>query len=197
MHDSMHKEEENVIALVGKPASGKNTITDMLEELGVPCKSTGNIIRDEAEEMYSNPNEREIWEVARNIRDEYGNSSPTKLSEDWLEEKIYYNNVVCISGLRHEEELTWLRNNYSNVLSVLVEVPREIREKRYIEREIGEDVEEGVVDEQKITSLRKELRDREKRESPYPDYDVVIQNYHNESMYDMYVSVKNLIDVIS
>lgn len=184
-----------IIALIGPPCSGKSTITEMLEDLGVPCMDTGDAIRRRTEERIDDPTEDDYWKMASTIREDHGPEGPTAICEGWIDGQVVDgSDVVCVSSLRDEEELEWLRERYESVLSVGIWAPYTERLDRYIDREV--DMPRRVVDRDEIEELRNELSERENREAPYPPTDVKIHNTNGTSMTEVQRDLQNLVGVL-
>ena len=79
---------------------------------------------------------------------------------------------MCVSSLREQEEVDWLRENFSNVLVLLVDADNYVRTNRYVEQH----VDTADTDRETVKSLREELYKREQREKPYPDHELTIRN---------------------
>lgn len=186
-----------VIALTGPPAAGKSTATTMLRDMGVPCMDTGEAIRSEARDRHdqSDPDEEYVWNVAELIREEHGAAGPTAITADWIEEQRRVGNeVICISSLREQAEVDWLRNNVGPTLVVRIDANKYTRCERYAERELDSDDRESV-DTDRVTELHEELFERELRESPYPDHDVQIRNEDSVRLNQLWRKLENVVTV--
>ena len=183
----------NVLALTGPPCAGKSTIVSILEDLNVPCKDTGDAIRDEAHRRYDDPDEDMIWEVAGSIRDEHGNAGPTKMAAPWIDEQD--SNLVCISSLRDQAEVEWLRDNVGPTLTLRIEASQYSRCERYVNLKLSDDEKRGSITRERVLELHKECVDREERESPYPDHDCIIRNEDSVSMRDLYEKLDHIVSV--
>jgi dephospho-CoA kinase len=185
-----------VLALTGPPAAGKSTAVKMLRDMGVPCKDTGEAIREKAHERYDDPNEDQIWSVAELLRDEHGPAAPTIVAEDWIKaERAHGHEVVCVSSIREEAEAEWLRENVGETLTVRIEANQYARCERYAESKI-DTAEQDSVDAERIEELHEECIERERRESPYPPHDVLIQNEDSIGMHDLWRKLENVVEVL-
>jgi len=191
--------DTTIIVLTGPPASGKTTIVSMLNDMGIPCLDTGELV----EEEYLFVNETSdatsdaIWEYAEQLREEYGNSVvASQLANGWLHSNIDHStDVVCISSIRHQASIDWLRETFGNVLSIRIYAPPGEREERYIDRRVTQTTD--TVDERDVIDLRTELYDRESREQPYPEYDLTLVNDHNTSVSELWRKLNNIISATS
>lgn len=168
-----------IIALTGPPAAGKSVVCDLFEDVGVPTVSTGEGVRELAENEYDDPDEDDIWETAQELRDEHGPAGPT-ISCGWLIDKqveVRDEPLVVVSDLRHQAEVDFLQDEYDTVLVVRVDTrnPSE-RTRRYVDREIGNLGDDEQADRDRARELRQELYERERRESPYPRHHVTLLN---------------------
>lgn len=185
-----------VLTLTGPPAAGKSTAVKMLRDMGIPCKDTGEAIRETAHERYDDPNEDQVWTVAELLRDEHGPAAPTIVAEDWIkEERAHGHEVVCVSSIREEAEADWLRENVGPTLTVRIEASQYARCERYAESKIDATDRESV-DAERIKELHDECMQRERRESPYPPHDVLIENEDSIGMHDLWRKLENVVTVL-
>lgn len=186
-----------VLALTGPPAAGKSTVVGMLRDLGVPCKDTGDAVREEAQRRYDDPDEDQVWDVAESIRDEYGDAGPTVIAEDWIRrERAHGHEVVCISSCREQAEVDWLREHVGPTLVVRVDADSHSRSERYIEDKLDPDEAREAIARDRVQELREQLYERELREQPYPDHDVTLHNEDSVGMYEIMRRLENLIEVM-
>lgn len=186
-----------VLALTGPPASGKSTVVDILTDIGVPCKDTGDAVREEAHRRYDGtggPDEDCVWEIAGVIREEHGPAGPTIIAEDWIETQCARKSLICIASIREQEEAEWLRDNVGPTLVAKVEAPAHDREQRYVDMKIEESG--GTFSKQKISDIKQELYERELRESPYPDHEVVIDNHDGVRTRNLWDRLDKLVTVL-
>lgn len=183
-----------VLALTGPPAAGKSTAVKMLRDMGIPCKDTGEAIREAAHDEYDDPNEDQIWAHAELLRDNNGLAAPTMETEDWIkQERAHGHEVVCISSLREQAELEWLRENVGPTLCVRVEATRHDRTERYLSSKLEND---EVVSTEEEQSIKEEIVRREEREKPYPQHDVQIENPNSTGMRDFWQKLDNVVEVM-
>lgn len=160
--------------------------------MGVPTKSTGDAIRDKAAERFDDPDEDDVWQVAEDLRYEHGPAGPTIACRDWITKQT--DDVICVSDLREQEEVNWLRSNVGPVLCVLIDADTSERVMRYVERKL--DVSSDVVSEETITELAEELGQRQGREAPYPQHDVRVVNSDSVDVEDLWTRFDHLLGVI-
>lgn len=183
----------NVLALTGPPAAGKSTICDFLRDLDIPVKSTGQLVRDRANEKWDDPSEDQIWSYAEDLRSDLGAKAPTCLCRGWIKEQDA--DLVVVSDLREDEEVEWLRDQIGPTLVVRIDTSTtETRINRYIDRELGGD--RVGVSSNKISELRAEVTQREKQEMPYPTHDVTILNDNDVTTTELIVRLDHLTSVM-
>jgi hypothetical protein len=187
-----------VLALTGPPAAGKSTAVSLLEDCGVPCRDTGDAIRAKATREYDGsgdgPDEDYIWNIAQLIRDEHGPAGPTVVTEDWIvAQHEAGHSLVCLSSLRAQAEVDWLRDNIGETLVVKIDAPKSQREQRYVDMKMDAD---GVVSTETVAGYREELTNRELREQPYPSHDVTIWNSDGLQVHRLTNKLSNIVDVL-
>jgi dephospho-CoA kinase len=163
-----------VLALTGAPAVGKSTVVAMLEDMGVPCKGTGDAVRELAADQYDDPDEDDVWSVAADLRDTYGPAGPTVACREWIESTSVDHDLLCVSDCRTNEEIEWLREHIGPTIVVEIRAPDVDRAERYVDMHIDED--RTHVSQDRVRELKQELWEREHREGPYPTHDVIVEN---------------------
>lgn len=189
-----------VLALTGPPAAGKSTLVGLLRDIGVPCKDTGEAVREEARRRLDTDelSEDQIWDVATEIRDEHGPAGPTAICRDWIEEQRREGNeVLCVSSIRDQAELDWLREEIGPTLCVRIDAETYQRRERYIEGHLGDDEKRSSISRDRLIQLRDEFNRRQGRERPYPQHDVEIMNNNDVSMHEVYDRLENVVEVLS
>lgn len=187
-----------LIAITGPPAAGKTTVGDLLEDLGLPVISTGDAVRELAAERHDDPDEDDIWHVAKDLRNEHGPAGPTIACQDYLDGWVAQNkDIIVVNGLRDQAEVDWLEENYGSVLVVRVDTRNESeRIERYVEREIGNLHDDEPVSMDQERELRDEVRRREHRESPYPQHHVTIMNDNTVRMDELMYRLQGICGVL-
>lgn len=180
-----------VIAITGPPASGKSTISGMIDDLGVATIDTGEEMRAHA----NRSGEDGVWEFVTDLREREGPHATTKLALQ-RNPTAKFDDVICVSGLREQAEVDYIRENVGPTLVVRVDADTHARANRYVDSKLGDDEDRESVEYERVRELREELYKREMREMPYPDHDVSIRNEDSVQMYEIYRRLENLIDVI-
>lgn len=187
-----------VLALTGPPAAGKSTVVGLLRDLGVPCKDTGEAIRERAHDQYNGtaePDEDYIWNVAELVREDHGPAGPTIITENWIKSKrMEGEELICISSIREQAEADWLRENVGPTLVVSIDADAHARSNRYVEDKL--EANRDAVDRERVQELRGELYERELREKPYPEHDVQIRNEDNLSMFELQRKLERLVTAL-
>jgi len=183
-----------VLALTGPPAAGKSTAVKMLRDMGIPCKDTGEAIREKAREAYDDPNEDQMWAQAELLREEHGPAAPVIVAEDWIkQERAHGHEVVCVSSLREHASVEWLRENVGPTLCVRIDATLYDRTERYLETKLDND---EVVSSEEEQEIKEEIIEREERETPYPQHDVQIENPNSTGMHDFWQKLENVVEVL-
>lgn len=185
-----------VVAITGPPASGKSTVAGMFEDIGIPCKDTGEAVREKAREHFDDPNEDDMWEMASRIRQLHGDEGPTKICEQWIIRHLDDHRIICLSSLRDQAEVEWLRENVGPTLVIRVDADSYARSERYVRDQLPDDEDRESVDYDQVREIREELYDRELRESPYPQHDVTIRNEDGVGMHEIMRRLENVVEVI-
>lgn len=183
-----------VLALTGPPAAGKSTAVKMLRDMGIPCKDTGEAIREKAHERYDDPDEDQIWAEAELLREQHGAAAPVIVAEDWIrKERAYGHEVVCISSLRENDSVEWLRENIGPTLCVRIDASLYDRTERYLEMKMDN---EDVVSSKEEKEIKEEVVERQEREKPYPQHDVQIENPNSTGMHQFWQKLENVVEVL-
>jgi len=183
-----------VLALTGLPAAGKSTAVKMLRDMGIPCKDTGEAIREKAHEAYDDPNEDQVWAQAELLREEHGAAAPVIVAEDWIkQERAHGHEIVCVSSLREQDSVEWLRENVGSTLCVRIEATLYDRTERYLQQKLDDD---EVVSQDEEQKIREEIIEREERETPYPQHDVQIENPNSTGMHHFWQKLENVVEVL-
>jgi hypothetical protein len=99
-----------------------------------------------------------------------------------------------VASCRDQAEIEWLRDNVGETLVARIDADSHARSERYVEKHLEED--RDVVDKGRIYELREQLYDREYREMPYPEHDVVIQNEDSMSIRDLWRKLERLVAIM-
>lgn len=183
-----------VLAITGPPCAGKSTITDIFSDIGVLTIDTGDAMREYARDVLDDPDEEEIWDEVSSLRDERGPQAPTAVAVE--REEIDGEDLICVSGLRDQAEVNWLRENVGPTLVVRIDADSYSRSERYVRRELEDHEERMSVPRARVLELRNELYDRESREKPYPNHEVTIRNEDSVRIADILNRIENLVEVM-
>lgn len=95
-----------VIVLTGYPASGKTTCASILGDLGLPCVSMGDGVRDSVG-SYS---ESEVWEEAQRLRDVHGDHGVAVPCIPHLRKSLDEHGTVVLEGSRNTAEVEYVED---------------------------------------------------------------------------------------
>jgi dephospho-CoA kinase len=132
---------KSTVALVGLIASGKGVVAEMLQKIGYTSFSYGREVEREivAREL---PKERDTYQnVSDSLRAEFGADILARRIAASIELERVRGQAknALIDGLRHPEELFWLRRHLDTKI-IGVTAPDEIRFKRFLQRARQSDV---------------------------------------------------------
>ncbi len=96
-----------VLGVVGLPASGKGTFSDVALEMGIPVVVMGDVIRKAAEERGLPMTDQSLGEIARTIRAEQGMDAIARLCIPAIEATGAP--VVLVDGIRSDREVAVFR----------------------------------------------------------------------------------------
>lgn len=188
-----------IVVLTGPPASGKTTIVSMLNDMGVPCLDTGELVEEEYvfREDDTDPSDDDMWQFIESLREEDGdNVVVSKLASGWIHRHVeQQTSVICLSSVREQASIDWLRNTFGNVLSIRIYAPPSQREERYVDRRVTDMTD--CIEREHVMDLRSKLYDREDREQPYPKYDLTLVNDQDTSVSELWNKLQNTITAVS
>jgi dephospho-CoA kinase len=175
-----------IIGLAGTFASGKDSLARYLEErFSIKHISTGDIVREFAQEQYGSVERPVLYRTANELRSQRG---PSVLSEIAIERyesyKESYPGGVCISGFRAWDEARYIKDlggtliytdastkvRYGRMVSRARDNERLISFEEFIEREADENG--GVNSEFSITGIKE-------RADIVLDTDIDLQDFLN------------------
>jgi len=126
---------KKIIGFAGLPGSGKSTVIEAIEDLGVVI-TMGDVIRNEAKKKGLEPTDENLGKIAKEIRVEGG---PDIVAEKCVELiKEQKSDVVFIDGLRSMAELKVFRKSWK-VPVVAAILSEELRFKRLASRGRSDD----------------------------------------------------------
>jgi dephospho-CoA kinase len=156
-----------VIGFCGLPGSGKSTAIEAIRDLG-RVVTMGDVIRNEAEMRGVEPTGENLGKIAREIREEGGDTIVAEKCVEMIKEMD--EGIIFIDGLRSMAEVETFRGEWEFPI-VAVTCPEELRFKRLSERGRSDDPE-------KIGDLKKR-DEREKNlgvNQVIEEADIIIKN---------------------
>ncbi len=123
---------ELIIGVTGTNGSGKDTVCDILKEMGFSFFSCSQIIRDEARERNIQLSRDNMIALGNELRETCGNGV---LAEKILR-RIKTNGLerVVVGSIRHPAEVEVLKKGTAEFVLISVDAPIELRYKRIRER---------------------------------------------------------------
>jgi dephospho-CoA kinase len=176
-----------VLAITGKPGSGKTTAIETIRDLGMVI-TMGDIIRDEVRKRNLDPSGNNIGKIAEKLREEKGLSIIAEKCVELIKRKNA--DVIFVDGVRSLSEINFFRKFWKFPIIAII-IDEELRIKRLLERYRSDD-----------PSTIEELIKRDKRELEF-GLNEVIQNadyviYNNSTINELKRKVRNLIiDIIN
>jgi dephospho-CoA kinase len=95
-----------IILVVGMPGSGKTVIAEVAKDLGIGVFNMGDVIRDECMKRKLPSNTETYTYVMKDIRNQYGPQIVAKRTYEKISAK---NDLVCIDGVRSQEEVEFFK----------------------------------------------------------------------------------------
>ena len=144
-----------VIGLAGTFASGKDSLARYLEErFAIKHISTGDIVREFAQERYGSVERPILYKTANELRDQRGFSVLSEIAVERYESyKESYPGGVCISGFRAWDEAKFIKELGGTL--VYTDAAPSVRYKRMVSR---------ARDDEKLISFE-EFIERESEEN--------------------------------
>ncbi|HON80998.1 MAG TPA: AAA family ATPase [Methanoregulaceae archaeon] len=140
-----------VIGVVGLPASGKGELSRIARAMGIPVVVMGDVIRDTVIRSGLPVTDRNLGEMAGNLRKERGMAVVADLCIPEIERQAAP--VVLVDGIRGDAEVDLFRSHFPGFILIGVDAPFEARLARLSSR--------GREDDRLD---REELRERDRRE---------------------------------
>lgn len=175
-----------VLAITGKPGSGKTTAIDAIRDLGMVV-TMGDVVRNEVKNRNLEPSDKNIGKVAKILRKEKGLAVIAEKCVELIKKKK--SEVIFVDGIRSISEVNVFRKLWKFPIIAIV-IDENLRFNRLIERDRSDD-----------PKLIEELVERDKRESQF-GLDEVLQNadyiiHNNSTINDLKRNIRNLVlDVI-
>jgi len=131
------KEKKTVIGITGMPGSGKNTIREIVHELGLPIVVMGDEVRAEAKRRNLEPTPENIGKVMLQIRAEEG---PGVLAKRCVPKvKASGGQIVIIDGVRSQHEVDEFSKEFPNFKVIAIHASPRTRFKRLLKRDRSDD----------------------------------------------------------
>lgn len=130
-----------VISLVGRPGSGKSTVSEYLVSKGFTRFGLGDICREEAKVRgMDQPNRKDLQDIGDDLRTKYGISI---LSERvWQKVKAAGLDKVVVEGSRHPGDLDYLKKVADRFVSLALVADQKVRYSRIVDRGLAQDPKE-------------------------------------------------------
>ena len=120
-----------LIAFVGYPLSGKSTASKMAKSLGIPVVTMGDVVREEAKKRELEPTDKNLGEIAKELRAKYGMNAIAKRCIPKIEKLIKEKGVVVIDGIRGIDEVECFKKRFGeNFTLIAIEAPLDVRFQR-------------------------------------------------------------------
>jgi dephospho-CoA kinase len=128
-----------IIAFTGMPFSGKSEAVKIAKEKKIPIVRIGDIVWEETKKMGFTLNDKNVGEIANNMRKKYGMDIWAKKTIEIIK-NIKNTNILVIDGVRNLEEIeTFKRNLGNDFLLVAIQVTDELRYQRALNRNRKDD----------------------------------------------------------
>ncbi|MFW9771020.1 MAG: AAA family ATPase [Candidatus Heimdallarchaeota archaeon] len=124
-----------VIGFCGLPGSGKSTALKAIQDLGIII-NMGDIVRDEAERRNLNPNDQNLGEIAKELREKHGKDIIAKKCVQLI--KSMKAEVVFVDGIRSAYEIDVFRKHWKFPV-IEIATKNAIRYKRILGRSRSDD----------------------------------------------------------
>jgi len=106
------------ILLTGMPGSGKSIVSEVAAEMGIRVYNMGDVIREEAKRRGLPLTDKELGQLARELRLKYGKGAIAKLTAQRM---LAHGEETClIDGVRSLEEVETFRKYFDTVTIVAV-----------------------------------------------------------------------------
>ena len=124
-----------VIGFCGLPGSGKSTAIKAIQDLGLVI-NMGDVIRDEAKKRNILPNDQNLGEIAKKLREEHGKGIIAEKCVQLI--KNVKAEVVFVDGIRSLYEIDVFKEHWKFPL-IEIATKNAIRHKRILERSRSDD----------------------------------------------------------
>jgi dephospho-CoA kinase len=128
-----------IIAFTGMPFSGKSEAVKIAKEKKIPIIRMGDIVWEEIKKMGLTLNEKNVGEIANNMRKKHGMDIWAIKTIERIK-NIKNTDILVIDGIRNLEEIeTFKRNLGDDFLLVAIQVTDELRYQRAMNRNRKDD----------------------------------------------------------
>jgi dephospho-CoA kinase len=126
-----------IIGITGMPGSGKDTVREIVSELGYPLIVMGDEVRAEAGRRNLKPTPENLGKVMLQIRAEEG---PEVLAKRCIPKiKVSASSVVIVDGVRSMHEVREFRREFPNFKIVAIHASPKMRFHRLLKRNRSDD----------------------------------------------------------
>lgn len=106
-----------VICLTGMPGAGKSTVAKFLQEKNFYLINMGDIIREKAIELKLDLNDKNLGELMKKLRNEYGNEIVAKLILQKIKDLDH--KFIVVDGIRSYDEFKVIKSlGFVKLLSI-------------------------------------------------------------------------------
>ena len=144
-----------IVAFTGMPYSGKTEAVQIAKDMGIQVIRMGDMVWGEVKNQGLELNDKNVGEVANNMREKYGKDIWARRTLDNIK-SLNKKDVVVIDGIRNVEEIDRFKKDLGKDFFVIaVDASNETRYKRALRR--------GRQDDSKDLEKIKERDQRELR----------------------------------
>jgi dephospho-CoA kinase len=171
-----------VLAITGKPGSGKTTAINAIRDLGMVI-TMGDVVRNEVRNRNLELSDNNIGKIAKILRKEKGLAVIAEKCIEVIKNKSA--DVIFVDGIRSTSEVNLFRKLWKFPIIAIV-IDERVRFNRLLERARSDD-----------PKILEELIERDKRESQF-GLDEVLQNadyiiHNNSTIDDLKRNVRDLV----
>ena len=151
-----------IIAFTGMPYSGKSEAVNIAKDQGIQVIRMGEMIWEETKNRGLELNDKNVGEIANNMRDKCGKDIWARRTVDAIKAKNKLDQIV-IDGIRNIEEIEFFKKELStDIVVIAIETPDKLRKTRSLNRKRKDD----TIDIQ-------QFHERDKRELQWGLGDVI------------------------
>lgn len=132
-----------VIGIVGLQAAGKTEVASKLVDLGASRVRMGHVVWREVEKLGLEVTEKNVANIANELREEEGMGAIAKHCVPLINEKGAESKAVVVDGIRGIAEVEVFREEFEEDFSLLsVEASEDVRYKRIKSRKREDDIDD-------------------------------------------------------